>query len=174
MRCMPIAAPAFQRARAVFRYDDASRPLVLRFKLADRTGAAQAYARWMARSGAELLAGADLLVPVPLHPWRLLMRRYNQSALIANALSKLTGLPTYPETLRRIRWSGSQRGKGRKERRRTVYGVFQLSPFSERHGETYRLDRRRFHHWSHRKRMCAHSPAWRRLERRCADSSACH
>jgi predicted amidophosphoribosyltransferase len=79
--------PDFGRARAVLRYDDASRALVLGFKHGDRTHGAPAYGRWMARAGAELLREADLVVPVPLHWLRLFRRRYNQAALLAQAVS---------------------------------------------------------------------------------------
>src|SRR5262249_37745883 len=51
--------PVFERARAAFRYDDASKDLILRFKHADRTDSAPAFARWMARAGAGLLTDAD-------------------------------------------------------------------------------------------------------------------
>ena len=65
--------PVFARARSVVRYDTA-RELVLRFKHADRTDYAPAFAAWMARAGSELLAATDLIVPVPLHRGRLLAR----------------------------------------------------------------------------------------------------
>ncbi|MDP6804489.1 MAG: double zinc ribbon domain-containing protein [Rhodospirillales bacterium] len=69
--------PLFARARAAFVYDDASRRLVLTFKHGDRTDAAPAFAEWMARAGAELLADAHVIAPVPLHWTRLFQRRYN-------------------------------------------------------------------------------------------------
>ena len=46
---------------------------------------------WMARAGADLLAEADLLVPVPLHPLRLWRRRFNQAAVLAREVSRLSG-----------------------------------------------------------------------------------
>src|SRR2546423_10932756 len=61
--------PAYQRARAAVRYDDVARTLVHSLKYQDRTDLAPAMGRWMARAGQELLAEADVLVPVPLH-WR--------------------------------------------------------------------------------------------------------
>ncbi len=70
--------PPFGRARAVLRYDDGSRDLVIAFKHRDRTDAAPAYGAWMERAGADLLKDADLLVPVPLHRMRLIQRRIGQ------------------------------------------------------------------------------------------------
>ncbi len=101
-RCL-LDPPRYRRARSVFRYDGASKGLVLGFKHADRIGRAPHFARWMARAGAELLAEADLIVPVPLHPWRLFLRRYNQSALLANGLADLSGVPCCPDALARVR-----------------------------------------------------------------------
>ena len=66
--------PAYGRARAVFVYDGESRGLVLKLTHGDRTDAAAHLARWMQRTGAALLAECDVIVPVPLHRWRLLMQ----------------------------------------------------------------------------------------------------
>ncbi len=126
VRCL-THPPRFDRARAVFRYDETSRALILRFKHADRTAAAPSFARWMARAGRDLLADADLLLPVPLHRWRLLRRRYNQAALLAWALSRQTGVSVDPLLLRRERDTSPQGRMTRKERRRNVRGAFALS-----------------------------------------------
>jgi ComF family protein len=72
--------PTWHQARAVLRYDKNSRRLLLRFKHGDHTHSAAAFGRWMRRAGSEVLAGANLLVPVPLHWTRLFQRRYNQAA----------------------------------------------------------------------------------------------
>lgn len=124
--CGPCLAkpPPWRRARAVFRYDDASKPLILRFKHADRLEGATAFARWMARAGAELLADAHVIVPVPLHRWRLAARRYNQAALLAQSLARLSGVVAAPDVLLRVRRTRSQGHMDRDERRRNVAGAF--------------------------------------------------
>jgi ComF family protein len=119
--------PDFGRARAVFRYDDVSKSLILRFKHSDRIGAAPQFARWMARAGADLLRDADLIVPVPLNRWRLLARRYNQAALLGNAISNLSGVPTCPDALVRHRRTPSQGTMGRLYRYRNVRGAFRVA-----------------------------------------------
>jgi predicted amidophosphoribosyltransferase len=85
--------PAFNRARALMRYDDASRNPILALKRADRLDLVPAFARWIERPGRELLDAADLIVPVPLHYGRLWRRRFNQSAVIATALGRLVEKP---------------------------------------------------------------------------------
>lgn len=95
--------PPWQRARAALLYDAQSRRVVLPFKHADRPELADALARLMAGAGATLLQQADILVPVPLHRRRLLARRYNQSALLAQRLARRSGVPSLPDALCRIR-----------------------------------------------------------------------
>ncbi len=116
--------PGFDRARAVMRYDEGSRGLVLGFKHADRTEGAVAYGAWLARAGAELAAEADLIVPVPLHWMRLFARRFNQAALLAQALGRETGLPVVPDLLLRRRRTPSQGRLSVDQRRRNVAGAF--------------------------------------------------
>ncbi len=119
--------PVYRRARSVLVYDDASRALVLAFKHADRTDAAPAFSRWLARAGGDLLADADAIVPVPLHRRRLLVRRYNQAALLALALGRLAGKPVAVDALRRTRATPSQGRLGRGQRERNVRGAFAVS-----------------------------------------------
>jgi ComF family protein len=121
-------APDFDRCRSVFAYDDASRSLVLGFKHGDRTDCATAFAQWLARAGAVLLTEADVLIaPVPLHRWRLLKRRYNQSAMLALELGRLTGRLAVPDLLIRRRATPSQGGLTAKGRARNVRGAFALN-----------------------------------------------
>ncbi len=118
--------PSFDRARAVFIYDDASRDLILGFKHGDRTDAAPGLGRWLCRAGGDLIADADLIAPVPLHPWRLVRRRYNQSALLVRAVARQTGVVAVCDLLRRDRATPSQGGLGAAARRRNVASAFSV------------------------------------------------
>ncbi len=120
--------PRFMRARAVFRYDDASRTLILRFKHADELHGAPAFGQWLARAGADLCRDADLIAPVPLHRWRLLARRYNQAALLAQSLSRISGTPVAVDLLKRRRRTPPQGRLSAPARRRNVRGAFALRP----------------------------------------------
>ena len=118
--------PPWDRARAVFAYDEASRSLILGFKHSDRLHAAPAFGRWLARAGAELAADADLIAPVPLHWLRLALRRYNQAALLADALARASGRVAVPDLLKRMRRTPSQGRLGRSERLKNVAGAFRV------------------------------------------------
>lgn len=120
--------PAFTRARAAMRYEGA-RDMVLRFKHSERTDYAPAFAAWLQRAGAPVLAGAHALVPIPLHRWRLLARRFNQAALLSHALSRLCGVATLPDTLVRTRPTPSQGTMiSARMRRRNVLAAFAVRP----------------------------------------------
>jgi ComF family protein len=115
----------FSHARALLRYDEASKPLILSFKYGDRLDQAPAFARWLERTGRPLLLAADLIVPVPLHRWRLWKRRYNQAAVLARHLARLSGRPCDPLALERKRPTPSQgEMKSAKARRKNVLGAF--------------------------------------------------
>lgn len=111
-------------SRAAFVYDENSRRLVLMLKHAGRTDGLGVFGRWMARAGVDALDGADGLIPIPLHAHRLRKRRFNQSLLLARALSRACGLPVEPHILARTRATPSQGGLSAKARQRNVAGAF--------------------------------------------------
>lgn len=119
--------PAFDRARAAAHFSGAMRTLVHQFKYADRHDARTLFGRWLAEAGRELLPGLDVIVPVPLSRLRLLLRHFNQAAVLASELSRHTGVPMEPMVLKRTRWTRSQVGMTRDQRRRNIAGAFGVS-----------------------------------------------
>ena len=121
--------PVFARARAVARFEDGpARRLVHRLKYSDRGELAQPMGRWMARAGAELLAQADAVTPVPLHPLRLWKRRFNQSAALASVIALEAGKPYEPFLLARVKATRSQVGLSRSQRADNMQGAFRAPP----------------------------------------------
>ena len=117
---------AFAAARAACLYDEAVRDPILKLKHADRPDLAPMFALWIGRAARQLTAEADALVPVPLHPLRLLKRRYNQAAEIARPLARREGLVYLPDALVRRRATDSQAGKSGSGRRRNVAAAFEV------------------------------------------------
>lgn len=119
--------PPYRRMRAATRYSAISRRLILGYKHGDQLHMTPALAGWLERVGAELLDDADLIVPVPLHRWRLLGRRYNQAALLALALGQRRGIPVATDVLIRRRRTRSQGGLRRRQRLTNLAGAIAVT-----------------------------------------------
>lgn len=124
-RCI-AEPPDFDSARAAVVYDDASHGLIVAFKHADRTDLAPLLAQWLARAGKGVLGPDAILAPAPLHRTRLFARRYNQAAMLATAVAKLTGARAEPALLARTRPTPPQKDLSPEARRRNVAGAFEV------------------------------------------------
>jgi ComF family protein len=122
-RCL-AEPPAFDRLRAAVAYGEISRKVALKLKYGGRPGVAETMARFMARH----LDGADdaVLAPVPLHRWRIWRRGYNQSALIAAALARRSGLAARLDLVSRVKATPPLRGMNARQRMLAVRGAFRI------------------------------------------------
>lgn len=118
--------PRYDRLRAAVAYGDIPRAVALKLKYGGRPGMAETVARFMAR---HVVAHDDaILVPVPLHRWRIWRRGYNQAALIATALARRTGLEARLDLVARIRRTPPLRQMSPRERRDALRGAFRVPP----------------------------------------------
>lgn len=120
--------PVFARARAVCRFDGTARELVHRLKYGDRVELALMLGRMMAQAGRELIAEADLVVPVPLHRFRLWTRRFNQAAALGEVVARRSGLPCEPRALARVKRTRQQVGLTRAQRAENLQAAFKVLP----------------------------------------------
>lgn len=127
--------PVFERARAVAGYDEVARELIHRLKYGDRLELARAMGAMMLLAGRELIAEADLIVPVPLHRWRLWTRRFNQAAALGAVLAASSGKPLRTDLLRRVRRTRPQVGLSRNERAENLQGALRAAPGARAHLE---------------------------------------
>jgi len=116
--------PQFTRARSVMVYDAVSAPLISALKFHDQWAGLKRYDRMLQTSGAELLATADVIAPIPLHWRRLWQRKFNQSALLAYGVSRLANVPCIPHLLVRTRATKPQMRLKRAERLLNVRKAF--------------------------------------------------
>jgi ComF family protein len=117
----------FSAARAAGDYEGRLRDILHAFKYDSRRSLARPLGVMLRTAGADLLADAHCVVPVPLHPWRRLRRGFNQ----AEELALRIGLPI-TRALSRKRATAPQTGLHAAARRRNVSGAFTLSPFTTR------------------------------------------
>ena len=125
--CISIARP-WAQGRAALLYRDNGRRMVLALKHGDRQDLVRPAADWLMRAARPILRPGMLVVPVPLHWFRLLRRRYNQSALLSARLSILAGLEHCPDLLQRSRHTPSQEGRGRDARFANLSEALRVHP----------------------------------------------
>ena len=122
--------PAWDRGRAAVIFDDAAKGLVHGLKYRDNTEAGLFMARMMARVGRDLVAQADLIMPVPLHRSRLWKRRFNQAAFLAQPIAQAAHKVFATDILLRSLPTRQQVGLKAEERRKNVRKAFQV-PFEK-------------------------------------------
>jgi ComF family protein len=111
-------------------YGGPLRDAVLRLKFASQDDLGPALGRLWARHRrpALLAAGADVIIPVPLHWARRLSRGYNQAALVAEALAGELGKPCRPHWLCRPRRTARQTTQSATQRRQNLRDAFRAAP----------------------------------------------
>ena len=114
-----------RHARACVVYDEFSKKLILDFKFFDHIENKKLLVNWLNIAGHDIFEkGIDLIVPVPLHYTRMLKRKYNQSAILANELAKLKGFEVNLKCLKKRKITLPQVKCSGKERRKNVKGSF--------------------------------------------------
>ncbi len=121
------STPLFHKARAVVIYDQMAKKIILPFKHGDRLDFTPLIAKMMAARDKEMIENADYIIPVPLHRLRLLKRKYNQSALLARALTKNFHKAYVPDGLKRIRSTPKQGKLSPDERVHNVAKAFRVN-----------------------------------------------
>ncbi|MBR9918991.1 ComF family protein [bacterium] len=88
---------------------------------------AQQFGRCLMSNDRFILDMPHFLVPVPLHPRKLLQRGYNQSEIIAEGISEKTGIPVLTDLLLRVQYNKSQTTMNRHERWDSSKDLFELN-----------------------------------------------
>ena len=127
--CAPCLAdpPQHDGIAAGTLYGEGSRKLVLAFKHGRRIALAPMLSRLIA-ARLPALEGDWLVVPVPLHRWRLWSRGYNQAALLAREIARLSGHQLLVDALLRTKRTPKLGGLGRKARARVLSGALAVEP----------------------------------------------
>lgn len=121
-----LAVPVY----AATYYNETSRKLVLAYKHGGRIALSGLLARLIAARMPEPQSGRapPLLVPVPLHRWRLWSRGFNQAALLARDLARQGKGEAAVAALVRFRRTPNLGGLGREAREQVLTGTIRLAP----------------------------------------------
>lgn len=129
MRCGPclLDTSPITHTLAPWRWEDPASGLISGFKYARKLAQGRVLGELLASRIASSYPGSAMpvaLVPVPLHPRKLVARGYNQSLLIARHLGRRLNLPVQHKLVRRVRHTPAQKGLSAGERRRNLRGAF--------------------------------------------------
>jgi len=130
--CLRIARP-WHQGRASFVYKDNGRWIVMALKHGDRLDLAKPAGRWLATAAAPMVSPDTIVVPVPAHWQRLLSRRYNQAAALANEMARNLDLKSIPDALVRPSRTKVHDGMGRDARFANMQGAIVPNPKQKQH-----------------------------------------
>lgn len=117
----------FRLCRSAVEYDTFSKKLILDFKFADHIENKYLLARWLFMAGEDIFQNqVDVIIPVPLHYSRLFKRKYNQSAVLAQELSKLSSIPADYKSLKKTKHTLPQIQCAGKQRAKNVRNAFDV------------------------------------------------
>lgn len=125
--CLTTTRP-WRHGRAALVYRGVGRDLVLALKHGDRPDLSAPLGGWLAMAVAPMLREGTLVVPIPLHPRRLLQRKFNQAALLSAQTAKVHGLTHYPSLLYRTRQTPAQDHRSLPERFANLQGALAVAP----------------------------------------------
>ncbi|HCP80952.1 MAG TPA: amidophosphoribosyltransferase [Octadecabacter sp.] len=124
--CMVIARP-WSKGRAAMVYKDNARRLVLSLKHGDRTDLVRAVGPWMIKAAEPLITSETLVVPIPLHRFRLLKRKFNQAALLARRIAQLADIDCCIDGLERTKRTAPLEGHNRDQRFEALNGAITMN-----------------------------------------------
>jgi len=133
-RCL-AQPPRLDRIRAAVAYDEIPRSVALRLKYGRKVALARTMARYMAPLRGEWDEDA-IIMPIPLHRWRLWGRGFNQSGLVAGELSRQWGLPVALHSLLRVKRTKPLKGMNHVQRRSAVARAFKMAHAHDIEGRT--------------------------------------
>ena len=125
--CMAVKRP-WSKGRAALVYNGNARRLVLSLKHSDRTDLSRVVTPWMARAGREIMKPETLIVPIPLHRFRLLKRKFNQAALLAGGVAKVLNLDILSDGLIRSIRTKPLEDQSREQRFSELQGAIVPNP----------------------------------------------
>lgn len=124
--CLAGTRP-WRQARAAMVYRGVGRDLVLALKHGDRPDLATPLGLWLTNAASPLVRPGMIVVPIPLHPCRLMSRKFNQAALLSAQLARLLGLSHCPSMLTRTRSTPAQDHRSAGERFDNLRGALEVT-----------------------------------------------
>ena len=127
LSCLKKKRSLFRFSRSACVYDEISKKLILDFKFHDKTDLAPFLAKMMYVAGRDIFKnGVDIIIPVPMHYTRMFKRKYNQAALLAKELEKLSQCKVSYSSVIKNKMTKPQAQCSGNERIKNVKNVFSV------------------------------------------------
>lgn len=118
--------PNYDMARALFKFGAVSKNIIHAFKYYDKTILAKHFADMLCAKYSQEIYDADVVIPVPMHKIKRLIRMYNQAAVLASAVGAKIKKPIYFDVLQKTKWTKPQTLLSRKTRMTNVNGSIDI------------------------------------------------
>lgn len=118
--------PEYDAARSLFKFNETSKKVIHNFKYYDKTGLARNFADMLCMKYQDEIGDADVIIPVPMHKFKRLMRMYNQAAVLGQAISNNIGKSIYFDVLKKTKWTKAQTNLSRTARLTNVHGSIKV------------------------------------------------
>lgn len=118
--------PEYHQAHSLIDFNASSKRLIHDLKYRDRTDLINFFAKLLYAHYRDFILGVDLIIPVPMHFLRRLIRFYNHANLLALALSVHSNKPIEPFILCKSRFTRTQTTMNKKERKQNLQHSFAI------------------------------------------------
>ena len=119
----------FKKHLYIFKYEGIIKERLIKYKFNERNYIYKAFVKFMLKNKkiCDFLKNYDIIIPVPIHTKRRMERGYNQSALIAKAISKKIPQIDYLEDVHIKKINNKpQSTKNKSERKNSVIGAYYM------------------------------------------------
>lgn len=123
LRCIK-EEPPYDLARAIIKFDENSKHLIHSLKYYDKTSLAKSFAKSLYSIHKKEIEEFDIIIPVPMHRIKRMMRFYNQAFELAREISALSNKPVAANVLIKTKWSRPQATLSKKERQKNLVKSF--------------------------------------------------
>lgn len=116
--------PIYNKAISVIKYDQSSKKLITKFKYGDQTYISKYFSSLMYKNAHDIIYDIDFITPVPLSKLKMIRRKFNQSALIAQNFAKISNKKIIFDLLIKTRNTKAQAQLNKKLRSKNIFGSF--------------------------------------------------
>lgn len=114
-------------AKTTMKYDKNTRKLIMGYKNHNCFYLTNLFCNLMNNAIREWVTDLHYIIPIPLHHWRFFWRGYNQAAVLAKHLSKITQIPCLPDGLLKVKWTQSQSNFNKEDRKKNILNAFEIN-----------------------------------------------